>query len=222
MLCLKSTITNNFFKQNVYSAQKFSIFNKPRLKRIQRSIHNYKTFSSILEAHKLAFPHYKRWLDNFSKEEYSAFFNYCYKGDQSINEYLTGKTNFCSKEDALRIETISQSLNKSFVPSNIIVYKGKKISDLNELLESSKENIIGKVIIEKGFMSTSMVESVARRHEKGLLLKIMVPKGAIAGYVGTISEYLEAEILFDKNQKLLIKDVINTENTKILECELIL
>jgi len=90
------------------------------------------------------------------------------------------------------------------------------------ILNSPHKNVIGSIITEKGFLSTSMVEKIANRHNKGVMLKISVPKLSKAGYLGTISEYLEAEILFNKNQKLQITDIYEKNGTKIIECDLII
>lgn len=67
--------------------------------------------------------------------------------------------------------------------------------------------LVGRVISDRGFMSTSLERNSA--FGKGMLLEIEVPKGSHGAYVGDISAagHYESEVLFDAGQKMRIISV---------------
>lgn len=71
--------------------------------------------------------------------------------------------------------------------------------------------LVGRTITDDGFMSTSLVRSSA--FKKKILFEIEVPKGAAGAYVGDVSAagHYEKEVLFDKDQILIITNVTRDE-----------
>lgn len=197
----------------------FSRLRKKDKNELNNEVSGYKSFDSFVKAHEWAHPKYKKWIGNLTGDEFKAIFHYCKKGHININDYLKGKAGTCSKDDAIKIDVISRALKRSKVPAKVLVYKGCSEDDFKDLLNKPKEEIIGMVLTDNAFMSTSMVEKIAKRHEKGVMLEIQVDKGAKGGYVGTISEHVEAEILFDKGQQLEIIDVVELDKAKKIQCK---
>lgn len=179
-------------------------------------------FKTVIDAHSWAFSKHESWIENLITPEYRALYNYCSNDYKSINPYLRASSREDSQEKNEKILNLSNCLSRVRIPSNIIVYRGTDKSALGDLQDLDYDKLKGKHIIDKAFMSTSMVRNVANKFDKGVLLKISVPAGSSGGYVGTISEKLEAEILFDKNQILRIDEVVQRENGIVLSCTMLL
>lgn len=182
-------------------------------------------FKDMVSAHTWAFPKYERWIKSLSNEEYRALYRYCAKEHKNINGVLKGTDSNNSNEVLMMIKTITNAIMRTEVPQNVVVYRGSDKKSLG--IENCELNELeGRIIEEKGFMSTSLVEKVAMKHVKkhdgGILLKVKASKGAKAGYLGNISEYMEAELLFNKNQKMIIeKATKKDDNLIVLECKLV-
>jgi hypothetical protein len=177
-------------------------------------------FDSIISAHSWAYPKYDKWIENLSNSEFKAIYSYCLNDNKQINPYLRNNTPHTDDTIKEKVATLSGCLRKATVPENIIVYRGIDVKALEDYFGGNCMDAIGKDFVEKGFLSTSMVKKVAQRFSKGALLKIAVPRGSNGAYVGTISEKLEAEILFNRNQNIRITDVNKIDNQYIIDCTL--
>jgi hypothetical protein len=81
--------------------------------------------------------------------------------------------------------------------------------------------MVGKVVEDKGFMSTSMLKNSSFNGD--VKMKINVPKGTNGAYVGEISHYPnEAELLLDKGQKMIITEASEDSIGRlILTCDVL-
>ena len=85
------------------------------------------------------------------------------------------------------------------------------------------QKLVGKEITEKGYSSSSVVQSGAMT-DKDCKIKIHVPSGKGRGaYINNLSEYKdnEYEFLIPRNSKFRIVKVDETEEDLLLEMEMI-
>lgn len=147
------------------------------------------------------------WANKLSDEEYAALYAYTGTAYQNINEVLRGiKSNFedCNHERAIQIH---KALSRSRIPEECIVYRGASLSALGSYRNFSDEKLIGNIIYDNGFMSTSLNSGDAFGGE--VRLELTVPQGAHGAYVGYLSQsgHYESEVLFDMGQMMRITDV---------------
>ncbi|EAH1503052.1 hypothetical protein D4233_14030, partial [Listeria monocytogenes] len=75
-----------------------------------------------------------------------------------------------------------------------------------DLKNLNYQNLVGKTIEEKGFMSTTTISN--QTFSGNVTMKINAPKGSKGAYLAHFSETPEeAEVLFNIGQKMLIKEV---------------
>lgn len=81
------------------------------------------------------------------------------------------------------------------------------LSSLGNYANATDEELIGNIISDDGFMSTSLNREDAFGGE--IRYEISVPEGANGAYVGYLShaQHYESEVLFDCGQMLQITDV---------------
>ena len=185
------------------------------------TISKFKKFLSPEDAEKWADEIFNEWFDTLSKAEKKAIKKYTEKNYGNINDVLRGK----AKEFVGNNEKYVNALNRVFaksegIPDAITVYRGADKAMLGNLKDIKVDKLVGKVIEEKGFMSTSLIKDKA--FGGNLLLEINAPKGAKGISVAKFSKFDEAEILFDKGQILMIKKAIQENNCLKLICEIIL
>lgn len=86
------------------------------------------------------------------------------------------------------------------------MYRGTTNDALGYLQGLSDEELVGHVIRDGGFMSTTLLQESS--FMGSLQLEIAVPAGAPGAYVGSLSRFPdEAEVLFDAQQQLVITGV---------------
>lgn len=76
------------------------------------------------------------------------------------------------------------------------------------------EKLVNKIIDEKAFMSTSLLEKST--FTGNLKLIIEAPKGSTAAYIADLSRcFNEYEVLFDKGQEMMIKSATQLDNGQL-------
>jgi hypothetical protein len=98
---------------------------------------------------------------------------------------LRGYTKEYEGENGNHVEWLSQALSKTPVPEDITVFRGVSKDALGGLQSLPPEQLIGKIIGDKGFMSTSLVPTGAFISD--LTLIIQVPKGTHGAFVGHVT-----------------------------------
>ena len=125
-----------------------------------------------------------------------------------LNNLLRGKevpVNFDINIANNKITIISEALKKAQLTEDMTLYRGCSKKTLGEYKDLSPEELIGKTIVEPGFLSTTKDISITENFTKDLLITINAKKGAHGISLKDISNYVqEDEILFDKNQSMLI------------------
>lgn len=148
------------------------------------------------------------WLRAISSEERNGVEVYTGSAYFDMNEYLRGQksSTMCAKE----IKQATAALKKASLPEEVIVRRGSDYNMLRELgvdiSEANKDKLIGAIVTDKGFMSTSPASDGGFSGNIEYIVK--VPKGSQAMYVDTISQNRgEEELLINRGGKYIIEDV---------------
>lgn len=164
---------------------------------------------------------FKSWQKSLSKEELHAIYDYTGDNYRNINDVLRGFEKNFNEGNAKRVEQITEALNKTSVPDDIIVYRGVGRDALGEYKDLSPKQLIGKKLEDRGFMSTS-IDPEGAFHTK-VTYVIKVPKGTSGAYISNISQYgeKEAELLLNRGQKMMILDAVQKGKRLEVICEII-
>lgn len=148
------------------------------------------------------------WLRAISSAERNGVEVYTGSAYINMNEYLRGQRS--STRYADEIKQATAALKKASLPEEVIVRRGSDYNMLRELgidiSEANKDKLIGAIVTDKGFMSTSPASGGGFSGDIEYVVK--VPKGSQAMYVDTISRHRgEKELLINRGGKYIIEDV---------------
>lgn len=154
----------------------------------------------------------QKWANSLSPEGKEAVKDYTGTAYVNINATLRGIQKQFEPGNYEKALHLHESLQSASIPTNCTVYRGASSKALGALRMLPDNMLIGKVISDKGFMSTSIDRNSAFGGDT--LLVIDVPKGSHGAYVGDISSFghYESEVLFDVGSKMRITDVTRDEN----------
>ena len=175
---------------------------------------------------------YKAWEQSITDSKKKAISDYTYTDYQSINYYL--RTDNDNDENILldkrlygnkreeQIKCIDDLLSSFELDDDITVYRNVDAEMFADYFDDTQK-LVGKEITEKGYSSSSVVQSGAMT-DKDCKIKIHVPSGKGRGaYINNLSEYKdnEYEFLIPRNSKFRIVKVEETEEDLLLEMEMI-
>lgn len=148
------------------------------------------------------------WLRVISSAERNGVEVYTGSAYIDMNKYLRGQMS--STSYAKEIKQATAALKKASLPEEVIVRRGSGYNMLRELgvdvSEANKDKLIGAIVTDKGFMSTSPASDGGFGGDIEYVVK--VPKGSQAMYVDTISRHRgEEELLINRGGKYIIEDV---------------
>lgn len=148
------------------------------------------------------------WLKAVSSAERNGVEVYTGSAYINMNEYLRGQRTTTRYADEIKQATAA--LKKASLPEEVIVRRGSDYNMLRELgvdiSEANKDKLIGAIVTDKGFMSTSPASGGGFSGDIEYVVK--VPKGSQAMYVDTISRHRgEEELLINRGGKYIIEDV---------------
>ena len=148
------------------------------------------------------------WLKVISPEERDSIEVYTGSAYEDMNQYLRGQRSSTYYADEIKQATAA--LKKASLPEEVIVRRGSDYNMLTELgidiSEANKDKVIGALVTDKGFMSTSPDPDGGFGGHIEYVIK--VPKGSQAMYIDTISVNRgEEELLINRGGKYIIEDV---------------
>ena len=135
----------------------------------------------------------------------------------NINNVLRGIESSYAPGNAARVEQITNALNKATIADDIVVYRGVGRDALGAFKDLPNNQLVGKVLEEKAFMSTSLVPEGC--FAKPITYVIKVPQGTKGAFIENLSMYgsQEVELLLNRGQKMVIQQVIEEgSNTKLV------
>ncbi len=166
-----------------------------------------------------------KWKEELSTDEVKALTDYTREEPnyyRNINQKLRGKTLFFDEGNRERAAMIHNALKKSEVPCSCTVYRGGPPDILGKYKNLSDKELVGKVLLDKGFMSTSTVKG--SEFGGSVKLEIFVPAGAKGAYlsdgISAVGEG-EHEMLFDKGCRMKIVGVkYNMWHNRIIQARM--
>ncbi|MBC2027296.1 hypothetical protein HCJ75_07720 [Listeria welshimeri] len=171
--------------------------------------------NSIEESKNWGIDSFSEWRNSLSSLEIQAIRDYTdiwYYGN--MNGYLRGINEKLVPGNAERIKNLSNALGKASLPNNLTLYRGTSseiFDNLFNLKNLNYQDLVGKTIEEKGFLSTTTLSN--QKFSGNVTMIINAPKGSKGAYLAHFSDKPEeAEVLFDIGQKMLIRDVTEVGN----------
>lgn len=160
------------------------------------------------------------WADSLSAEQRHAIADYSGTAYLNINSSLRGQTDF-SHANANRAVSIHTALSATSIPCPCTVYRGASNAALGQYQYVSDQELIGMVIEDAGFMSTSINPSDA--FSSDVRFEIEVPVGAHGAYIGYISSmgHDESEVLFDAGTLMQITGIRYENGNRIISTRML-
>lgn len=157
------------------------------------------------------------FFQSLSPEQKEAVSIYTSSGHKSINRHLRSGEPI-SAEGEEYINNLRSALCSSRLRNGVTVYRGVDSDALPYGGNISDEDLVGKVMIDRGFMSTSFSIDTAREFSHENVFVIDAPAGSQGTYVGEMSSVpWEDELLFNSNSIMKIKSVERDESgTRII------
>lgn len=178
---------------------------------------SFKRFSDV-ESVKNFLNGYIKWMNTLSADQYLSLLEYTQSAYVNINAVLRGKSAEFEGDNEKHCKSLHEALNKSIIDRNIIVYRGMSRAALGPYASLNPKQLVGKVIKDKGFMSTTLLTNAIPNDD--IVLTIKVPNGTSGAPVSIISSHKsETEVLLNKGQQMVITHV-SDDGSKI-ECEII-
>lgn len=151
------------------------------------------------------------WLDpKLTREERQALEQYSTSLFHDLNSGLRlGKTT----EKSLLIDEVFRKAPK--LKADLKVYRGLDQS----AFPGKRLPVIGDVIIDQAFMSTTISSEVAEGFARGVTLEMIAKKGSTPLSLVRVNPSAESELLFPRGTRLLIHEVVvdpNTEDVRII------
>lgn len=189
---------------------------------------------------------YQEWFDKLiTFEEKSALIHYTDEGYRDISKYLREKNGILQSDSKFltlnkTINDIDSALKKGEISEPMIVYrrvgikslglqgielKDEKNKIIKENLSKVSERLIGKTRTEYGYLSTALIidpEETGTLRADPILMKITLPSGTNAAYLGGLSKYPEEqELLVGRNTTYKIEKVslVVLEDREYLEVD---
>jgi hypothetical protein len=153
----------------------------------------FKQFTSNIQANKeLVNSTIDTW-SNLSNQEKSSLYSYTI-GSDSINMQLRGLLKKYNPTAAREADLMKSAIDKSVINSDIVVNRSIGNPGIAKLLgvdsvESINESLLGKVVTDDGFTSTSAGEAIWDFANSKFTLEIKVPKGTKGIYSEPFAYY---------------------------------
>lgn len=151
------------------------------------------------------------WVAKLTATQKNAVVRYTGSAYERMNGYLRAAGSI-DESDAIKslIKQCQAALKKASLPEETIVRRGSEYNMLQELgidvTEANKDKIIGGIVQDLGFMSTS--PDATGGFSGSIEYVIKVPQGSQAMYVAPISSfYSEQELLINCGGKFMVDDV---------------
>ena len=151
------------------------------------------------------------WLATLTGTQKSAVVSYTGSAYEAMNDYLRTKGIYGAPDRTKQlIKQCRAALKKASIPEEVIVRRGSGYNMLKELgidiSEANKDKLIGGIVQDFGFLSTSPDPSGGFSSSIEYIIKI--PKGSQAMYVAPISQLpSERELLVNCGGKFMVDDV---------------
>ena len=151
------------------------------------------------------------WLATLTGTQRSAVVSYTGSAYEAMNDYLRANGAYDASDRTKQlIKQCQAALKKASLPEEVIVRRGSGYNMLKELgidvSEANKDKLVGGIVQDLGFLSTSPDPSGG--FSSGIEYVIKIPEGSQAMYVAPISQFhSERELLVNCGGKFMFDDV---------------
>lgn len=151
------------------------------------------------------------WLTALTGTQKDAVVSYTGSAYEAMNDYLRANGAYDASDRTKQlIKQCQAALKKASLPEDVIVRRGSGYNMLKELnidiSETNKDKLIGGVVQDLGFLSTSPDPRGGFSSDIEYVIK--VPEGSQAMYVAPISQFHnERELLVNCGGKFMVDDV---------------
>ena len=151
------------------------------------------------------------WLATLTSTQRGAVVSYTGSAYEAMNDYLRANGAYDASDRTKQlIKQCQAALKKASLPEEVIVRRGSRYNMLKELgidvSEANKDKLVGGIVQDFGFLSTSPDPSGG--FSSGIEYVIKIPEGSQAMYVAPISRfYNERELLVNCGGKFMVDDV---------------
>ena len=129
----------------------------------------------------------------------------------NINNTLRGKGTFIDG-NRVRYVQIHNALGKSYVPSDVIVYRAISHNLFKNIINNGSFNLR-----DNGFMSCSLVSNNSFTRTRDVIMRLIISEGTKGAYIGNIGcEFKdECELLLDCGSAIFITNTIRVLRSTI-------
>lgn len=151
------------------------------------------------------------WLATLTGTQKSAVVSYTGSAYEAMNDYLRASGAYDASDRTKQlIKQCQAALKKASLPEEVIVRRGSGYNMLKELgldiSEANKDKLVGGIVQDLGFLSTS--PDLSGGFSSGIEYVIKIPEGSQAMYVAPISQFhSERELLVNCGGKFMVDDV---------------
>jgi hypothetical protein len=151
------------------------------------------------------------WLATLTGTQKRAVVSYTSSAYEAMNDYLRANGAYDASDRIKQlIKQCQAALKKASLPEEVIVRRGSGYNMLKELgidiSEANKDKLVGGIVQDLGFLSTSPDPSGG--FSSGIECVIKIPEGSQAMYVAPISQFhSERELLVNCGGKFMVDDV---------------
>ena len=151
------------------------------------------------------------WLATLTGTQKSAVVSYTGSAYEAMNDYLRANGAYDASDRTKQlIKQCQAALKKASLPEEVIVRRGSGYNMLKELgldiSEANKDKLVGGIVQDLGFLSTSPDPSGG--FSSGIEYVIKIPEGSQAMYIAPISQFhSERELLVNCGGKFMVDDV---------------
>lgn len=151
------------------------------------------------------------WLATLTGTQKCAVVSYTGSAYEAMNDYLRANGAYDASDRTKQlIKQCQAALKKASLPEEVIVRRGSGYNMLKELgldiSEANKDKLVGGIVQDLGFLSTSPDPSGG--FSSGIEYVIKIPEGSQAMYVAPISQFhSERELLVNCGGKFMVDDV---------------
>lgn len=151
------------------------------------------------------------WLATLTGTQKNAVVSYTGSAYEAMNDYLRANGAYDASDRTKQlIKQCQAALKKASLPEEVIVRRGSGYNMLKELgidiSEANKDKLVGGIVQDLGFLSTSPDPSGG--FSSGIEYVIKIPEGSQAMYVAPISQFhSERELLVNCGGKFMVDDV---------------
>ncbi|MCT0025807.1 ADP-ribosyltransferase [Weissella confusa] len=157
----------------------------------------------------------KKWSKKLSTKEVKAINEYS-KNYGDMNNWLRSLDKKASSKTKNEIKLIDSSFKKFKNPKTTTVWRGLSTDGFDAGLKGKLK--VGATYTDKGYMSATFDQEIAKKYATGIVLQIALPKGKSTGaYIGNLSDWkIEKEYLIKHGSQFKVTAVDDLGDNKLV------